>query len=290
VNEADAIRQMNEQLDRLLARDEPGKDGAPQPGWQAVASRLAALPELLPAPDAAFERRVWRQIEAVERTGQARRSAWPGRGRRRLLWLAPAAALLLLLVLVLPGPRAAVGNWMARFRLGQVDVVVAPEATERPALAAQPRTFADLAAAQQATDFPLLAPGQLPAGFYLDGVTSVAYDQLPAWLQPLYVEASYRPLDAPPGPVYMLLRQYNAHVAGNVSLDQIEFQSADVRSTREIVLGDGAVAVLLEFRTGDPVLRKLIWQYDGMTFDLSSQVLSSEELVRIAQSLGNVQQ
>jgi hypothetical protein len=255
-----------------------------------VASRLAALPDLLPTPDAAFQRRVWRQVEAIERAGQAKRSAWPGRERWRLLWLAPAAALLLLLVLVVPGPRAAVGNWMARFRLGQVDVVVAPEATERPALAARPQSFADLAAAQQATDFPLLAPGQLPDGYHLEMVTSVAYDQLPAWLQPLYVETSYRPLDAPPGPIYMLLRQYNAHVAGNVSLDQIEFQSAEVRSTREIALGDGTVAVLLEFRTGDPVLKKLIWQHDGMTFDLSSEVLSGEELARIAQSLGSAPQ
>lgn len=284
MKEADAIRQMNEQLDRLLAQDGRGKDSAPQPGWQAVASRLAALPELLPAPDAAFERRVWRQIQSVEQAGQAMHSA-----RWSLRWLAPAAVLLLLVVLVLPGPRAAVGNWMARFRLGQVDVVVAPEVTVRPALAARPQSFADLAAAQQATDFPLLAPGYLPAGYQPATVTSVAYDQLPAWLQPLYVEASYRPLDAPAGPIYALLRQYNAQTAGNVSLDQIEFQSAEVRSSHEVVLDDGAVAVLLEFRTGDPALKELIWQHDGMTFELRSQVLSNEELVRIAQSLGDAQ-
>jgi hypothetical protein len=290
VNEADAIRQMNEQLDRLLAQDGPSKDGASQPGWQAVASRLAVLPELLPAPDAAFEHRVWRQIQAAERTGQPKRSVWPGRRRWSLRWLAPAAALLLLVLLVLPGPRAAVGNWMARFRLGQVAVVVAPEATQRPALTARSQSFTDLAAAQQATDFPLLAPGYLPAGYQLDTVTSVVYDQLPAWLQPLYVETSYRPLDAPAGPIYALLRQYNAQTAGNASLDQIEFLSDEVRSSREIVLDDGAVAVLIEFRTGDPALKELIWQHDGMTFDLGSQVLSGEELVRIAESLGNAQQ
>ena len=203
----------------------------------------------------------------------------------RLRFLAPFAVLAVALLVLLPGPRAAVGNWMARIRLGRVDLVLAPEPTPRSVLVASSQDFASLGEAEQAAGFHVLAPAYLPAGYDLTAVQSVSYEQLPVWMRPLYVESTYRPERAKPEQVYALLRQFNARQAGGVQIGEIEYQSQDIRSTRALTLAHGAPAVLLEFRQPDPSLRELIWEHDGMTLELWSATLSEDELVRVAESL-----
>ncbi len=266
-----------------LRRQFPSNSGM----TQAIA-RLSALPVLLPAPDAAFEQRVWQRVRAVDQAGgQSRRLALglSTPAGMRLRFLVPFAVLALALLVLLPGPRAAVGNWMARIRLGRVDLVLAPEPTPRSVLVASSQDFASLGAAEQAAGFHVLAPAYLPAGYDLTGVQSVSYEQLPVWMRPLYVESTYRPERAKPEQVYVLLRQFNARQAGGVQVGEIEYQSQDIRSTRALTLTHGAPAVLLEFRQSDPPLRELIWEHDGMTLELWSATLSEDEIVRVAESV-----
>lgn len=293
MNERDAARQLSELLDQLVSKADSGSaDPAGGPvtpfsldsGITQAIARLSALPVLLPEPDAAFEQRVWQRVRAG---GQSRRPVlgFPAPAGMRLRFLVPFAVLALALIVLLPGPRAVVGNWMARIQLGRVDLVLAPEPTPRSVLVASSQDFTSLGAAEQAAGFHVLAPAYLPAGYDLAGVQSVSYEQLPMWMRPLYIESTYRPERAKPEQVYALLRQFNARQAGGVQVGEIEYQSQDIRNTRALTLSHGAPAVLLEFRQADPPLRELIWEHDGMTLELWSATLPEDELVRMAESV-----
>ena len=255
---------------------------------QAV-HRLVALPVLLPAPEASFEQRVWQRVRAAQQPADRRPRpgrAWPAVfGHLRWGLLAPLAVVLVLLLALLPGPRAAVGNWMARIRLGKLDLVLAPEPTARPTLVANTLDFGSLDEAENVVGFHLLSPGVVPAGFELTGIQSVSYDQLPAWLQPLYVESVYRSSGGEPDQDAARLRQYNARQAGGVQIGEIEYQSEDVQAARRLTLAQGAPAVLLVFRDRTPPLRELVWEHDGMTFELWSAVWTEDEMIRVAESL-----
>ncbi len=297
MNERDAAMQLSEVLDQLVSKadsgsaDPAGRPAAPvslDSGMTQAIARLSALPVLLPTPDAAFEQRVWQRVRAVDQAERQRRRpalGFPAPAGMRLRFIVPFAVLALALLVLLPGPRAVVGNWMARIRLGRVDLVLAPEPTPRSVLVASSQDFASLGAAEQAAGFHVLAPAYLPAGYDLAGVQSVSYEQLPLWMRPLYVESTYRPERVKPEQVYVLLRQFNARQAGGVQVGEIEYQSQDIRSTRPLTLTHGAPAVLLEFRHSEPPLRELIWEHDGMTLELWSATLSEDELVRVAESV-----
>ena len=257
-------------------------------GLVATAERLARLPSLLPPADVAFEQRVRQRLATMGlETGPNRaRPAWRVPALR---WLAPLAALALFALLVLPGPRAALGNWMARLRLRDVDVVVIPEAQDRPVQLVERQTFATLAEAEADAGFHLIAPAALPAGSHLIDVAAVSYEQLPSWLRPLYVESRYQQPDAQPDVYFLVLRQYNASRPDDIHVDAIEYQSEDVSEIRELALADGNRAVLLVFRASSAhsqyELKELIWEANGMTFELWSEFLPTEELTRIAESM-----
>lgn len=303
MSEREQAKTFSEQLDRLRRRDGAERPGSEadlagiDPGLLAAATRLAALPDLLPLPDAAFERRVWSRLRAIEPVlSEANVTepapGWPDRLRAGLALrvLAPLAAILLIAVLVLPGPRQALATWVARFQLGRVHVAVVSDETTRPALDAESQHFASLADAEAAAGFDLLEPAYLPAGYGLFGVEAVYYAALPAWLQPLYVEASYRPAAASPEVrYYAVLREFNASQAGGVKVGEIEFQSETVRDASDVALPGSRPAVLLEFEaaSGDDrtLLRQLIWEQEGLTLELWSEALPAEEMLRIAASL-----
>lgn len=296
MNDYEAARQLNDYLDQLVFQPDSSGDSAGRTamagildsGMNQAIARLSALPALLPAPDAAFEQRVWQRLRTVDQTRGESKFRDLGLSMpvgMRLRFLAPLAALAVVLLMLLPGPRAAVGNWMARIGLGRVDLVLAPEPTPRSALVASSKGFASLGEAEQAAGFHVLAPGYLPAGYDLTTVQSVSYESLPVWMRPLYVESTYRPEHTKPEQVYVVLRQFNARQAGGVQIGEIEYQSQDIRSTRALTLAQGAPAVLLQFRHPDPSLRELIWERDGMTLELWSATLSEDELIHIAESL-----
>lgn len=267
-----------------------------EPGWEfppdllPVAARLAALPGLLPPPEPTFERRVWAQLAAAEPQPGWRQRLWAGRPAGGLRLLAPLAALLLLVLLVLPGPRQALGSWVARFRVGNMQVAVVPDETPLPALAAASESYATVAAAARATGLHLREPTYLPAGYTLQEVEAVTYQGLPAWMQPLYVEASYGPPDASAtaGP-YAVLRQFNSGHAGGLRVGQVEFQSESVHAAEDVALPNGHQAVLLAFEAAagsdDVLMHQLIWSHGDLTLELWSAVLPVEEMLRIAASL-----
>ena len=77
MNERDAARQLSEALDQLVSQTgSVGADPAGRPatavplesGMSQAIARLSALPVLLPAPDAAFEQRVWQRVRASANT------------------------------------------------------------------------------------------------------------------------------------------------------------------------------------------------------------------------------
>jgi len=192
-------------------------------------------------------------------------------------------------LLVLPGPRTALGNWMARIRLRQVDVVVLPQGDDRPAEAVQRQAYGTLAEAQAETGMRLSAPATLPEGYRLAEVASVSYDQLPTWLRPLYVESRYRPQDAGPAGYYLLMRQYNASRPDKIRVDALEYRSDEVQEVREVTLADGTPAVLLTFggasAAGESPLKQLIWEANDMTFELWSEFLTEGQLLSLAGSV-----
>jgi hypothetical protein len=265
------------------------------PALLLVAARLAALPGLLPPPEPAFEQRVWAQVRVAEQTAKGPAQGWAQRlwGRRPvggLRLLAPLAALLLLVVFVLPGPRQALSSWVARFRVGDLQVAVVPDATPLPSLAARRERHATLAAAAQALGMDLQEPGYLPAGYTLEVVDAVFYEGLPVWMQPLYVEATYRPAGAPSDlTTYAVLRQFNSTRGRDIRVGQIEFASESVRTAEDVTLPDGHQAVLVAFEadagSDDVRMRQLIWSQEDLTLELWSAVLPVEEMLRIAASL-----
>lgn len=282
MNETEQSRRFNQYLDQWLAAGAPPEAPDGMADLAATAGRLFALADQMPQPDAALQQRLRRQMRQTLPRRAGLGSALAG---LRLRWLAPVAAVALLALLVLPGPRAALGNWMASFHLGGVEVVVAPEPTVRAALTDQQQAYPSLADAQRATGLALAAPGYLPAGYQPASVTAVSFQELPRWLQPLFVESRFEAgADAPPGS-YILLRQYNAARSDQARLGEVEYQSADVDEVQELTLAGDVPAVLLVLGQSDQPLHELIWQQDDVTFELWSNALPVDELRRVAESL-----
>ena len=246
-----------------------------------VAGQLFAVNSQLPPPTAVFQQQVWRRVRLAQQP--ARRPWYDTLASLRLRWLAPIAAAILLVVLVLPGPRMALSNWMGSVRLGSVDVVVSPDPPARPTLIDQHQLFDSLSAAAEATGMVLAAPSSLPDGYAPAQYEAVSFEELPVWMQPLFVESRFVS-DVDSGD-YLLLRQYNASRSDQSQLGQVEFQSKDVDETRPLTLSDGTQAVLLVIGQSDPPLQELIWQQNGVTFELWSNALPVEELQRVAESV-----
>ncbi|MEZ4767103.1 MAG: hypothetical protein R2844_01590 [Caldilineales bacterium] len=283
MNEKEQARQFSAFLDVWMhSPDAPPDAPDGMADLAAVAGDLFAVRTHLPAPPPAFEQRVWRQVRQVEKP--ARRAGLLGSlPELRLRWFAPVAAAILLVVLVLPGPRMALSNWMGSIQLGSVDVVVSPDPAVRPVLSDQHQLYDSLEAAAEATGLALAAPASLPSGYAPDRYEAVSFAELPVWMQPLFVESRFVSADDPSE--YLLLRQYNASRSDQSQLGQVEFQSKDVDETRQLTMSDGTPAVLLVIGQSDPPLQELIWQQDGVTFELWSNALPVDDLQRVAESV-----
>lgn len=283
MNEKEQSRQFNAFLDAWALSPDAAPD-APDgmADLATIAGELFAVRARLPEPNPVFEQRVWRQVRQAQQPAR-RVGLLDTLAGMRLRWLAPIAAVILLVVLVLPGPRMALSNWMGSIKVGSVDVVVSPDPAVRPALTDQHQRFDSLAAAADSTGMALYAPAYLPQGYASAGFEAISFDELPVWMQPLFVESRFV-LDSDSGN-YLLLRQYNASRSDQAQLGQVEFQSKDVDATRQLTLDDGTQAVLLAIGQSDPPLQELIWQRDGVTFELWSNALSPVEMQRVAESV-----
>lgn len=285
MDEKEQSRQFNVFLDQVTSQ--PGatpESPADMADLAAVAGRLFVLRDALPPPDPAFEQRVWRQVRRVQQPAR-RAGIFDTLSGMRLRWLAPIAAVILIVLLVLPGTRTALSNWMASFRLGALAVVVAPETTERPVLTDQHQAFESLATAEQSAGMTLAAPGYLPAGYSLTGAEAVSFEELPVWMQPLFVESRYETASGDTTGAYLLLRQYNASQTSRSQLGELEYQSEDVDDVQQIMLNGGRLAVLLVLGQGNQPMHELIWQQDDLTFELWSNALTADELQRVAESV-----
>ncbi len=278
-----AARQLSKHIEAMLHHaDEPEANGLLN-----TARQLARLGDLFGPPPPAFERRLTARVEARLAERPRRPAAW----LPRLAW-AVAAALLLLAVILFTSPgQSVVARLMAVLRLGQTEVRVAPATTPvGPTLVADAEvTLSGLAEAQAAVSpCTLWLPTDLPPGYRLHRISSRHFDQLPDWVQPLFVDVVYR--HETPGVIWELAyRQYFVASGGLGTLEALAYAPEDFESLRQVTVG-GRPAVLLAKPSAAPVqpderILHLVWEGEGAVFTLTATELLPDELVRVAESV-----
>jgi len=291
----------SEALDGLLLARRRGAAPSEAPGdapqlaelWPVLRG-LTALEEAWgPAPPS-LERAVRQKLDPPQREPLWR------------LFLQPAAALALvaLLGLFLTGPgHQAMAELRAILHIGTVQVEVAPEGTTPPTTAVQAyrgvveQEVPSVEAARQMVSYPLLEPGYLPEGYQLRRVQAISLEEGPTWLrEPFFVEMYFAPDDASPDFIYLSLRQSGVNPGPGWEISSLLFRSKDVENAEMVTL-DGKQAALLtlegEFKAKPtsprvrrpPALRELVWQEGSVMVELGTQVLETEELLRVARSL-----
>lgn len=285
LNEKQAAWAFSQALDRTLM-GEAVSPSADEAALLGVAQRLARLPQLLPAADPAFERRVLARVAQVETRPRQARLRWSA--------LAPALAVLLLLLglgLFTPPGRTVLAELAARFHLGRFAVQVTPQpgsGGESFVVASQQR-LASVAEAQALVDYAVLTPQVLPPGYTLHDIVAVSYEGMPVWIpQPFYLELEYRTAgDAELH--HLTLREFGLAVQEGEymrRIRQVDFASRDVSRAEDVLVGD-VPGVLLTMATepGVPPVRRLIWQQGEVVVELLSQTLSEEEMVAVAEGM-----
>jgi hypothetical protein len=249
-----------------------------------TAQQLSRLGELFGPPDPAFERRLTAQIEARLAERSRRRVVW----RPRLAWGAAMAVVLVLAVLLTSPGRAVVAELMAVIRLGQTEVRIEPETPNvaRTFTGAAEITLSGLPEAQ-ATVVPrtLQVPAYLPEGYQLHRVSTSHFDELPAWVQPLFINVTYRRRTAEI--IWELsYRQYFVSSDGAGTIRALTYPPEEVESVQEVSVG-GHPAVLLARQLTSPVqqILHLVWEGENAVFTLTTTELTSDELIRIAESV-----
>ena len=140
-----------------------------------------------------------------------------------------------------------------------------------------------MAQAQQQVSFPIAQPQQLPPGYQLREVLSYTYPELPAWVpQPIFVELVYA--DDRGGRV--LLRVYSIPLGEEATISGLNLQAEDIQSVRDVEVNERP-GVLLTFGGSRPALalHEVVWEQDERILALSSQYLTQEDLLRIAESV-----
>jgi hypothetical protein len=281
--ERKAARRLSQRIEMILdISEDQGPDDLVD-----TARRLARLGDLFGPPDAAFERRLTARIEARLAERPRRRASW----RPRLAWGIVVGAVLVIAGLFTPPGQAVVARLAAVFQLGQTQVRVEPERTDlvRTFTATTEMPLPGLPEAR-ATAMPrtFQVPAYLPDGYRLHRVSTSHFDELPAWVQPLFIDVTYRRETA--GFVWELAyRQYFVSSGGPGTIEALTYPPEEFESVREVIVG-GFPAVLLTKPSVSPVqpseqILHLVWERENAVFTLTATDLLPDELVRIAESV-----
>lgn len=282
MTERQAARRLADRIETMLDITENQETD----GLLDTARQLARLGDLFGPPAPAFEQRLTAHIEARLTERPQRRAIW----RPRLAWGVAVAVMLLLAGLLTPPGRAALAELMAIFRLGQTEVRVEPET------AAVVRTFTTTAEITlpglpeaRATVEPriLQVPAYLPEGYRLHRISTSHFDELPAWVQPLFIDLTYRRETAEF--VWELsYRQYFVASGGPGTIRALTYPPEEFESVREVSVG-GHPAVLFGRGVMPDRVLHLVWEAEDAVFTLTATELSPDELVRIAESVAPYQ-
>lgn len=274
--EVRAAQQLSEQIDRMLA----GQPVDLEDSRLAAADNLSRLGHLLPPVNPAFERRVMSQLQSP-----ARRRLTIPLPRFPVRALSLAAAMLVVLVafvLTVPG-QTVLARLAAIFQLDTVKVGInmstaTPAETHRILTPRIERSLDSLEAVQQVAPVPIHVPQALPASWSLTGATAVYYPDLPANV-PLNIILAY---ESTAGGSLEII-EYFVRLGDHLSVDSLS--RIDERSTaaREVSLS-GRRAILVE-SGGATGARVLIWQQDGLLFEVEARGVSTEDLFSIAASM-----
>ena len=258
-------------------------------GLLDMARRLAQLPALLGPVNPELERAVMRRVRA---------GSWQPRGRSiasvpmlerfRVGWVAAGlVAIVFLLLWLSPPGQTAVASFLAVVSLGRSEVRITPVDTQVAATNAAERGGVQetltLAQAQAQMPFVLPQPGYLPPDYFLEGVHSTRYPELPAWIpQPLFVELVYG--DGLGHEVN--LRLYRTTLGNRASIAQLNLQAAPIRDVVDVEV-NSQPGVLLQLGTerSEATWQEVVWEKDDMILALSAADLAQAELLRIARSV-----
>ena len=282
-DERRAARQLSQRIETILDIKEVQEPD----DLLDTARRLARLGDLFGPPGAAFERRLTARVEARLAERPRRRSGW----RPRLAWGVVVGAVLVIAGLFTPPGQAVVARLAAVFHLGRTEVRVEPERADlsRTFTATAETTLPGLPEAR-ATAMPrtFQVPATLPDGYRLHRVSTSHFDELPAWVQPLFIDVTYRRETA--GFVWELAyRQYFVSSGGPGTIEALTYPPEEFESVREVKVG-GFPAVLLTKPAASPVqpseqVLHLVWERESAIFTLTATDLSPDELVRVAESV-----
>ena len=285
--ERQAARRLSERIEGLLDAVEAGETDA----LLDTARRLTRLNDLFGPPDSAFERRLTAQIETRLAERPRRRVVW----RPRLVWGLVAGLVLVVVSLFTSPGRAVMAELMAVLRLGRTEVRVEPEITDpvRTFTATAEITLPDLPQAQ-ATLVPrtLYVPTYLPEGYQLHRLSTSHFDDLPAWVQPLFIDVTYWRETV--GVIWELsYRHYFVASGGPGTIKALTYPPEEFESLREVEV-NGRPAMLLARPPSQPVhpdeqVLHLVWEGENAIFTLTSTELSLDELIRIAESVAPYQ-
>jgi len=281
--ERNAARRLSAQVEQLLdIKDTPEEDDL-----LGTARKLARLNDLFGPPEPTFERRLTARIEA-HLAGRGRRRV----GRRpRLAWAVAVALLFVVAGLFTRPGQAVMANLMAVFHLGRTEVRVEPETATvaRSFVGTADVTIPGLPEAQ-GTVVPrtLQVPAYLPPGYELHRVSTSHFDRLPAWVQPLFIDVTYRHETAELV-WHLYYRQYFVASGGEGTIRALTYPTEEFESVQPVTVGDRP-AVLLIKQPDNPVqpserLLHLVWEGENAVFTLTSSELSPDELVQIAESV-----
>lgn len=278
-----AARRLSQRIETVLeVTDEQETDGLLD-----TARQLTRLDDLFGPPDAAFERRLAAHIEARLEAQPQRRAA----RRPRLAWSAALALLLVVAGLLTAPGQAVVARLMAVFRLGQTEVRLEPETTPagRAFTATAEITLPGLPEARATVEPRVLqAPTYLPAGYRLHRISTSHFDELPAWVQPLFVDVTYR-RETTEVVWELAYRQYFVSSGGAGTIQALTYSPEEFESARQVTVGGRPAALLTKqpaapLRPSERILH-LVWEGEDAVFTLTTTELSPDELVRVAESV-----
>jgi hypothetical protein len=249
----------------------------------STAQRLAQIPALLPPPQHTLVRRAL----SGGRTLTKNQPHYLGAFRWRTAFVAGFAAIICMFVVFMLSPgRDALAEWMAHFSLGRLTVVVTPEQQPALTIVAKEQHLADIDAARAVMPFTLMVVGNIPAGYTEHSIVAVTYQGMPEWVpQPFYLETNYGPAGQEQKDYYLTIRQFAISFGPNREVNRLGFRPEEVVRTEQVTVGDEP-AVVVELGPGIALpLRELIWQHEGIAIELTSRVLTTDELVSIAESM-----